>query len=183
MERETPGVSVFVLIQLLLDTHPLYYVFVGPTGVTVRCPGSPGHGSRFVENTAAEKLVSAVCVCVFVCPLYFWFLLAAQTALCVSASGHKLFPGLQREGEAAVRTLALLGGFVLACPSPTLTVVLSRLNLSECFTLGDVTTINMTMVNGGVAYNMIPAQMDVSFDIRIPPITNLQVCVYGSVKH
>lgn len=29
-----------------------------PSGITVHCPGSPGHGSRFVENTAAEKLVS-----------------------------------------------------------------------------------------------------------------------------
>lgn len=29
-----------------------------PPGITVHCPGSPGHGSRFVENTAAEKLVS-----------------------------------------------------------------------------------------------------------------------------
>lgn len=27
------------------------------SGITVHCPGSPGHGSRFVENTAAEKLV------------------------------------------------------------------------------------------------------------------------------
>uniref|UniRef100_A0AAQ5WWJ6 N-acyl-aliphatic-L-amino acid amidohydrolase n=1 Tax=Amphiprion ocellaris TaxID=80972 RepID=A0AAQ5WWJ6_AMPOC len=44
-----------------------------------------------------------------------------------------------------------------------------RLNTSECFTLGDVTTVNMTMVKGGVAYNVIPAEMDVSFDLRIPP--------------
>lgn len=51
-----------------------------------------------------------------------------------------------------------------------------RLNTSECFTLGDVTTVNMTMVNGGVAYNVIPAEMDVSFDLRIPPTVNLQVC-------
>jgi len=29
-------------------------------GITVHCPGSPGHGSRFVENTAAEKLVSVI---------------------------------------------------------------------------------------------------------------------------
>lgn len=50
-----------------------------------------------------------------------------------------------------------------------------RLNTSECFTLGDVTTVNMTMVNGGVAYNVIPAEMDVSFDLRIPPTVNLQV--------
>lgn len=51
-----------------------------------------------------------------------------------------------------------------------------RLNTSECFTLGDVTTVNMTMVKGGVAYNVIPAEMDVSFDLRIPPTVNLQVC-------
>lgn len=33
----------------------------------------------------------------------------------------------------------------------------------------------MTMVKGGVAYNVIPAEMDVSFDLRIPPTVNLQV--------
>lgn len=56
-----------------------------------------------------------------------------------------------------------------------------RLNTSECFTLGDVTTVNMTMVKGGVAYNVIPAEMDVSFDLRIPPTVNLQVCKCVSV--
>lgn len=54
-------------------------------------------------------------------------------------------------------------------------VVPARLNTSECFTLGDVTTVNLTMVKGGVAYNVIPAEMDVSFDLRIPPTVNLQV--------
>lgn len=33
----------------------------------------------------------------------------------------------------------------------------------------------MTMVKGGVAYNVIPSEMDVSFDLRIPPTVNLQV--------
>lgn len=56
-----------------------------------------------------------------------------------------------------------------------ITFSLLRLNTSECFTLGDVTTVNMTMVKGGVAYNVIPAEMDVSFDLRIPPTVNLQV--------
>ncbi len=56
--------------------------------------------------------------------------------------------------------------------------VISRLNTNECFTLGDVTTINMTMVKGGVAYNVVPAEMDVSFDLRIPPTVNLQVCIW-----
>lgn len=32
------------------------YLFVLPKGVKVSCPGNPGHGSRFIEGTAAEKL-------------------------------------------------------------------------------------------------------------------------------
>ena len=27
-------------------------------GFTITCPGNPGHGSRFIKNTAAEKVVS-----------------------------------------------------------------------------------------------------------------------------
>uniref|UniRef100_A0A8C5I0I0 N-acyl-aliphatic-L-amino acid amidohydrolase n=1 Tax=Gouania willdenowi TaxID=441366 RepID=A0A8C5I0I0_GOUWI len=90
-------------------------------GITVHCPGSPGHGSRFVENTAAEKLRQVI---------------------------NSFLDFREKEKH--------------------------RLNTSECFTLGDVTTINMTMVKGGVAYNVIPAEMDVSFDLRIPPTVNLQ---------
>lgn len=56
-------------------------------------------------------------------------------------------------------------------------IVSASLNTSECFTLGDVTTVNLTMLRGGVAYNVIPAEMDASFDLRIPPTVNLQVCV------
>uniref|UniRef100_A0A672KUQ8 N-acyl-aliphatic-L-amino acid amidohydrolase n=1 Tax=Sinocyclocheilus grahami TaxID=75366 RepID=A0A672KUQ8_SINGR len=103
----------FALDEGLANPTNAYTVFYGernPWWITVRCPGSPGHGSRFVENTAAEKLVS----------------------------------------------------------------VFRMLNTNECFTLGDVTTVNMTMVKGGVAYNVIPAEMDVSFDLRIPPTVNLQ---------
>lgn len=50
-----------------------------------------------------------------------------------------------------------------------------RLNTSECLTLGDVTTVNLTMLKGGVAYNVIPSEMDITFDLRIPPTVNLQV--------
>ncbi len=64
-EKGTPGVSityasshiysvcVCVCVCVCFNKHVLC-----PAGITVRCPGSPGHGSRFVENTAAEKLVS-----------------------------------------------------------------------------------------------------------------------------
>uniref|UniRef100_A0A8C6PGP3 Aminoacylase 1 n=1 Tax=Nothobranchius furzeri TaxID=105023 RepID=A0A8C6PGP3_NOTFU len=79
----------FSLDEGLANPGEAFTVFYGernPWWITVHCPGSPGHGSRFVENTAAEKLVSI----------------------------------------------------------------------------------------GGVAYNVIPAEMDVSFDLRIPPTVNLQ---------
>lgn len=35
--------------------------------------------------------------------------------------------------------------------------------------LGDVTTINLTILEGGVQYNVVPAEMSVGFDVRIPP--------------
>uniref|UniRef100_A0A8B9HN99 N-acyl-aliphatic-L-amino acid amidohydrolase n=1 Tax=Astyanax mexicanus TaxID=7994 RepID=A0A8B9HN99_ASTMX len=107
----------FALDEGLANPTEAFTVFYGernPWWITIRCPGSPGHGSRFVENTAAEKLVG----------------------------------NFTAESESVCR--------------------------SACFTLGDVTTVNMTMVNGGVAYNVIPAEMDVSFDMRIPPTVNLQ---------
>ncbi|MCJ8744176.1 hypothetical protein PDJAM_G00115420 [Pangasius djambal] len=119
-----PRTIHLMFVPGLANPTEAFTVFYGernPWWVTVRCPGSPGHGSRFVENTAAEKLRRVI-------NLFLEF----------------------RERER------------------------QRLNTSECFTLGDVTTVNMTMVRGGVAYNVIPAEMDVSFDIRIPPTVNLQ---------
>ncbi|KAL2091275.1 hypothetical protein ACEWY4_013538 [Coilia grayii] len=114
----------FALDEGLANPGEPFTVFNGernPWWITINCPGSPGHGSRFVENTAAEKLRKII-------------------------NSFLDF----REQEKL------------------------RLDTSECFTLGDVTTVNMTMVNGGVAYNVIPAEMDVSFDLRIPPTVNLQ---------
>uniref|UniRef100_A0AAY3ZZ01 N-acyl-aliphatic-L-amino acid amidohydrolase n=2 Tax=Denticeps clupeoides TaxID=299321 RepID=A0AAY3ZZ01_9TELE len=114
----------FALDEGLANPGEAFTVFYGernPWWLTVRCPGSPGHGSRFVENTAAEKLRSVI---------------------------NSFLDFREKEKH--------------------------RLNTSECFTLGDVTTVNMTMLNGGVAYNVIPAEMDVSFDMRIPPAVNLQ---------
>uniref|UniRef100_A0A8C1ZET3 N-acyl-aliphatic-L-amino acid amidohydrolase n=1 Tax=Cyprinus carpio TaxID=7962 RepID=A0A8C1ZET3_CYPCA len=49
----------FALDEGLANPTNAYTVFYGernPWWITVHCPGSPGHGSRFVENTAAEKL-------------------------------------------------------------------------------------------------------------------------------
>uniref|UniRef100_A0A673MRQ7 N-acyl-aliphatic-L-amino acid amidohydrolase n=1 Tax=Sinocyclocheilus rhinocerous TaxID=307959 RepID=A0A673MRQ7_9TELE len=110
----------FALDEGLANPTNAYTVFYGernPWWITVRCPGSPGHGSRFVENTAAEKLQRVI---------------------------NSFLEFREKEKH------------------------------RECFTLGDVTTVNMTMVKGGVAYNVVPAEMDVSFDLRIPPTVNLQ---------
>uniref|UniRef100_A0A8C2WYL9 N-acyl-aliphatic-L-amino acid amidohydrolase n=1 Tax=Cyclopterus lumpus TaxID=8103 RepID=A0A8C2WYL9_CYCLU len=110
----------FALDEGLANPGEAFTVFYGernPWWITVHCPGSPGHGSRFVENTAAEKLRQVI---------------------------NSFLDFREKEKQ------------------------------SECFTLGDVTTVNMTMVKGGVAYNVIPADMDVSFDLRIPPKVNLQ---------
>ncbi|XP_048449552.1 aminoacylase-1 [Rhincodon typus] len=49
-----------------------------------------------------------------------------------------------------------------------------RLDLSQCLTLGDVTTINLTLLQGGVAFNVVPEEMMASFDIRIPPTVDLE---------
>uniref|UniRef100_A0A672KXG9 N-acyl-aliphatic-L-amino acid amidohydrolase n=1 Tax=Sinocyclocheilus grahami TaxID=75366 RepID=A0A672KXG9_SINGR len=93
-------------------------------------------------------------------------------------ASYKLLPGVQRERETPVSFILNLCSEHLV-KGDLLNVklhlcVISRLNTNECFTLGDVTTVNMTMVKGGVAYNVIPAEMDVSFDLRIPPTVNLQ---------
>ncbi|XP_061788696.1 aminoacylase-1-like [Nerophis lumbriciformis] len=114
----------FALDEGLANPKNAFTVFYGernPWWITIHCPGSPGHGSRFVENTAAEKLRQVI-------------------------NSFLDFREMEKH----------------------------RLNTSQCFTLGDVTTVNMTMVKGGVAYNVIPAEMDVSFDLRIPPTVNLQ---------
>ena len=37
----------------------MYYLFLF-LGIKVTCPGNPGHGSRFIEGTAAEKLRAVI---------------------------------------------------------------------------------------------------------------------------
>ena len=40
-------------------------------------------------------------------------------------------------------------------------------------TLGDVTTVNLTYMSGGVQMNVVPNEFTVGFDIRITPTTNM----------
>uniref|UniRef100_V9KNP8 N-acyl-aliphatic-L-amino acid amidohydrolase n=1 Tax=Callorhinchus milii TaxID=7868 RepID=V9KNP8_CALMI len=115
----------FGLDEGLANPGDAFTVFYGERNVwwiSVKCTGNPGHGSRFIENTAAEKLRKVI---------------------------NSFLDFREKERK--------------------------RLNQSECLALGDVTTVNMTMLNGGVAYNVVPNEMTAGFDIRIPPTVDLKV--------
>lgn len=55
MEREAFGVSTLHFT----DTASSFNSYFVP-GMDVICPGSPGHGSKFIKNTAGEKLVKSL---------------------------------------------------------------------------------------------------------------------------
>ncbi|WAR26479.1 ACY1-like protein [Mya arenaria] len=90
-------------------------------GVMVRCRGNPGHGSRFIENTAAEKLRKVI-------------------------NSFLDYRGMEEK----------------------------KLKSTGCLTLGDVTTVNLTLLEGGVQFNVVPNELSVGFDIRITPTQNLK---------
>lgn len=102
------------------DAFTVFYGERSPWWVLVRCPGNPGHGSRFIENTAAEKLRKVI-------------------------NNFLDFRGMEEK----------------------------KLKSSGCLRLGDVTTINLTMLEGGVQFNVVPNEMKVGFDIRIAPTVDL----------
>ncbi|CAF0871263.1 unnamed protein product [Brachionus calyciflorus] len=81
------------------------------------CAGNTGHGSRFIEKTAAEKLNRLL---------------------------NKFLE--YREQQKAK--------FKSEC---------------SCLKLGDITSVNLTTVNGGLARNIVPAEFKVIFDIRVTP--------------
>ena len=112
-----------------------YTVFYGeraPMWVLVTAQGPTGHGSRFVSNTAVEKLMQV-----------------ANKAMEYRAQQE------QRLGYP---------GEIAGCKH------------CEALKLGDVTTVNLTMIQGGVsgdggktwALNVIPTEFKAGFDIRVP---------------
>ncbi|KAF6098432.1 aminoacylase 1 [Phyllostomus discolor] len=90
-------------------------------GVQVTCTGKPGHGSRFIEDTAAEKL-------------------------------HKVASSVLAFREEERR----------------------RLQSNPHLKLGAVTSVNLTKLEGGVAFNVVPATMSVGFDFRLAPDADLK---------
>ncbi|KAL4239493.1 adenylate cyclase [Mactra antiquata] len=113
----------FALDEGLANPTNAFTVFYGervPWWVRVKCHGNPGHGSRFIENTAAEKLRRII-------------------------NSFLDYRGMEEK----------------------------KLKSSGCLKLGDVTTVNMTMLDGGIQFNVVPNEMSVGFDIRIAPTEDL----------
>jgi len=103
------------------DEVDIFYAERNEYWFEVHCPGDPGHGSRFVENTAAEKARYMI---------------------------NKMldYREVQRK----------------------------RLEENSDLSLGDVNTINLTMMNGGVQANVVPDKLILTFDVRITPTSNLK---------
>jgi len=114
------GLSLDEGIASADDEVPLYYGERNCFWIKVTCQGSPGHGSRFLENTAGEK---------------------AQKVI------NKLLEFRAEEK--------------------------ARLEANPDLTLGDVTTVNLTLMEGGVQVNVVPDKFILNFDIRITPKTDI----------
>ncbi|CAB3409536.1 unnamed protein product [Caenorhabditis bovis] len=102
------------------DHYRIYYAERIPCWVKVTLPGQPGHGSKFIENTAFEKLQNLM-------------------------NAVAKFRNEQK----------------------------SLLESNPSMTLGDVTTTNMTIINGGVQVNVVPEKFEAFIDIRMTPRQDL----------
>uniref|UniRef100_A0A2K6FYZ7 Aminoacylase-1 n=1 Tax=Propithecus coquereli TaxID=379532 RepID=A0A2K6FYZ7_PROCO len=103
------------------DAYTVFYSERSVWWVRVTSTGRPGHGSRFIEDTAAEKL-------------------------------HKVVSSILAFREKERQRLQ------------------SNPHLKE----GDVTSVNLTKLEGGVAYNVVPASMSAGFDFRVAPDVDLK---------
>uniref|UniRef100_A0A8C5VA51 Aminoacylase-1 n=1 Tax=Microcebus murinus TaxID=30608 RepID=A0A8C5VA51_MICMU len=103
------------------DAFTVFYSERSVWWVRVTSTGRPGHGSRFVEDTAAEKL-------------------------------HKVVSSILAFREKERQRLQ------------------SNPHLKE----GAVSSVNLTKLEGGVAYNVVPASMSAGFDFRIAPDVDLK---------
>lgn len=125
----------FALDEGLANPREAFTVFFGertPWWLLIRAEGPTGHGSRFIKDTAVQKLMGVV-----------------NKAL-----------EYRKEQEEALGWDAHSG-----CSH------------SKAKKLGDVTTLNVTMLKGGVscdggktyALNVIPTEAEAGFDVRICP--------------
>lgn len=105
------------------DAFTVFYGERAPWWVRVHCPGKPGHGSRFIEDNAAEKFRKVI-----------------NNFLEFRAQEEKKLKG------------------------------------NACIKLGEVTTVNLTNVQGGSIqqFNLVPTELCAGFDIRITPTVDFK---------
>lgn len=102
------------------ETYIVFYAERSIWQVHIHCPGTPGHGSLLLPETAGEKMRRVI------------------DAFMDYRAKEKL-----------------------------------KLDSNPQLTIGDVTTINLTRVKGGIQNNVVPPELVVGFDCRLPPSTNL----------
>ncbi|GAM17084.1 hypothetical protein SAMD00019534_002590 [Acytostelium subglobosum LB1] len=114
------------------EEFTVFYGERAPWWIHITAEGNTGHGSRFIEGTAVEKLMRTI---------------------------NKMMQFRQDQFD------------------------LLHKGHHECGKkLGDVTTLNLTVLKAGVgegpfpnySYNVIPTVAEAGFDIRIPPTVNLE---------
>lgn len=98
------------------EAMSVYYGERSAHWIEVTCPGNPGHGSRFIDNTAVEKVEK----------------------LLRQALDYRQEQKTKLEG-------------------------------APCLKLGDVTTINVTEIHGGITHNVVPNKFVVVLDMRFSP--------------
>lgn len=98
------------------NIFPLFYAERNIWHLIIHCPGTPGHGSLLLPNTAGEK---------------------------VSYILNKFF-------EFRKEQVDILKG-------------------NSELTVGDVTTVNLTQLEGGVQSNVVPPELIITIDCRIAP--------------
>lgn len=103
------------------DTYLLFYGERSIWQVHIHCPGTPGHGSLLLPDTAGEKV------------------------RCVLDSFMD-FRAIEKD----------------------------RLDSNPSLNIGDVTTINLTRVKGGIQNNVVPPELIVGFDCRLSPTTDFE---------
>ena len=111
----------FALDEGIASPTPVFSVFYGerqPFSIDICCHGNPGHGSKFVSDSAAVKFT-------------------------------KVLQEINAFREVEIEKLE------------------SNPELME----GDVTTVNVTIVQGGDLANVVPSKISLTCDVRVPPGT------------
>lgn len=158
------GITIgLALDEGLASEDSNYSIFYGerlPWWIKVKAEGNTGHASRFIEDTAVEKILKI-----------------SEKALSYRLEQKKLLDNSNLDDDivdsAITTTTTTATASVVGTDVCNHCAYATRKKLK----LGDVTTINLTSLHSGVTaggkdvLNVIPPTAEASFDIRISPHT------------